>query len=108
MIFSDEINVNFWKEVEGTAPFDLLGPYIMPEDPENAILYGNFSQRLLESDTPTENDLSARDLRFSWVVSRSSKIAVELKLNFTNPVDISTLLEGPDYMSVRFTPNEAF
>ena len=56
MIYSDEINTEFWREVKDTAPFDLVGPYIIPEQPETAVLFGNFSERLLESVNTDEND----------------------------------------------------
>ena len=105
MIFSDEINQQFFQSMQGLAPFDLVGPAVEPMDPPNTITSGNMSHRSLQSNVTKEEDQTVRDLRFSWVIGRSSKTAVELKLNFTNPIDVSRLTEGPDEMNVTFTPN---
>ena len=78
---------------------------------EEAVL---FSPRLFSHATAglesayDEDGLEARDLSFSWHVTRSSDIAVEIKLNFSSPIEVSRLPEGPDELMISFTPNEEF
>ena len=47
-----------------------------------------------------------RDLRFEWVLTEVTSTSLQFYLNFTSPLDISSLPGNPDKLILEFMLNE--
>jgi hypothetical protein len=91
-----------------TAPYEIFSFGIVSGSED--VGYG--TRKLEEiAQQPIESDLDysrPRNLNFTWTLTSASDLALQFKLNFTNPIDVSAVEGTPDRLVVNFTNNKIF